>query len=505
MTHKFIYPLFTCLLVLAALGMSLALYSCNASEEEVENDSYLAAASVAVTNFHLSPDIRVMRNLDSVFFSIDLEHGVIFNADSLPKGTNVGKLTPKITYPQSVSSAIIEMKGGSHREDSSFDYARTPTDTVDFTGNVTLTLSTADNKITKTYSIKVNVHQEDPDTLYWDNLASMNLPSRLPDPLNQRSVAYGSGVLSLILENDNSYTLATSSDVFEGRWTKKALSLSFTPNVRSMAAAADGTLYMLSEDGDLYTSADGSEWSRLDSGWDEIIGTFGDVLLGTGRNEYAGLMLSWPRDSYPEIELPEGFPATGFSNPIVFSNRWTSDPTIVIFGGESSLSDGNSASWAFDGSQWVNIAESPLPALSGISVVSYYSYLKSATSGLLKEFEVYLAFGGKDSKGNVNRTVFISYDRGIQWQKAQEFSQLPDFISAGYSLDAISLGTEMQSNLSDRWKSQSRRKLPFQIDGDLVRWECPYIFLFGGFDNTDKLIPEIRSGVLQRLTFTPLF
>lgn len=498
--------LLNCLMVLLIAGSGITITSCNAKEEETLTDNYVASESVAVTGFSLAADLRVMRNLDSVFFSIDLEHGVIFNADSLPKGTNITKLTPKIKYPSSVKTAVIEMTGGTHRE-GTVNYYNNANDTIDFTGSVKLTLGTTDNEITKTYTLKVNVHQADPDTIYWENTATMALPSRMADPLEQKSIAWGNGVMTIVKEADSSYTLATTSDIFEAIWTKQQLEPGFTPALHTLTPASDGTLYMLSESGELMASADGARtWSSLDSGWQEIIGMYGEILLGTSLESSTLTMKSWPQGSMPAMEMPAGFPLTGYTSPVEFINRWTPDPTIVIFGGYPFASSGKSPAWAFDGSQWVNIAENALPSMQGMSVVKYYSYLNSSSNGLLKEFEVFLAFGGIDANGNLNNTIYVSYDYGINWQKAQEYMQLPASMVSGSGLDALTLGTSMQSNLSDRWKSApSRRKLPFVIDGDIVKWECPYIFLFGGYDSNGKLIGSVRSGVLQRLTFEPLF
>lgn len=457
----------------------------------------MTTESVAITNFSLTADIKIMKNLDSVFFSIDLEHGVVFNADSLPRGTNVTKLVPKISYPSTVTSAVLEMAGGTHRE-GTVDYHTNSSDTIDFTGDVTLTLKAGEN-ISKVYYLKVNVHKEDPDTVYWDHLGSMALPSRLPNPKAQKTVAYGKGVLCLIQENDGTFTSSISADVFAGSWNKNAVSFPAAPVVPSLTS--DGSrLYVLDNNGDLLSSEDGTSWQTVSNGWKQIIGMYGDAVVGIKGFQ----MISYPDGAVPSLTMPDEFPVSGYSNPIVFSNRWSTDSTIVIFGGVTSSGKVSSASWAFDGSQWVDIADRQLPPLEGLSVVDYYSYLNSASNGLLKEFEAYLAFGGRDAFGNVNDKVYITYDNGINWQLAQAYMQLPENVEAGYMVDAITLGTSMQSNLSDRWSV--KRRLPFNIDGDVISWECPYIFLFGGYGaDMISLNSRIRSGVLQRLTFAPLF
>lgn len=498
-THNKIASYINMALIAAGVALSVSLGSCNAKDDEDSSGgAYVSTESVAITAFSLNPDMRVMPHLDSVFFSIDLEHAVVYNADSLPKGTRVVKLIPKISYPSSVTSATIEMTGGTHRE-GTVDYIAHPNDTIDFTGNVTLTLGADDNKIKKTYTLKVNVHNADPDTIIWNQEGSMPLPSRASKPKAQKSTVCGGKVVTMIEESDGTYTLAETSDIFGGVWTSKQVSLGFTPRIDSFSAAEDGTLYMLASNGDLMSSTTGNSWARISTGWDMVIGWYGDALLGSSE----GKMCSWPAQAVSPIALPDNFPESGFSKPIEFNNRWSSEPTIVIFGGLCPDGTLSTASWAFDGSSWANIADSPLPALEGVAVVNYYSFLNSSSNGQLKEFNAYLAFGGRDKAGNINTTTFVTYDNGISWQRARKYMQLPETVTVGYSADALTIGTSMSSNLSNRWKA--RRHLPFEIDGDLILWECPYIFLFGGYDANYSLNPEIRSGVLQRLTFAPLF
>ena len=502
MTHNKLTSYLNCFIILLGIVCGVAASSCNAKDEDVVPDNYVTTESVAITAFSLTADLRVMRNLDSVYFSIDLEHGVVFNADSLPKGTNVTKLIPKISYPSSVTSAVIEMTGGTHRE-GTVKYHSNSTDTIDFSGHVTLTLSTSDNAITKTYNLKVNVHKEDPDTIYWDNIYTAELPSRMPSPKAQKSVAFGKGVMSLIEEADGSHTISTTQDIFQNIWVKDVADLKFAPVIESLTSSDYGLLYILDNTGTLYESEDGKSWHEAASGWQQIIGPYGETLLGMKSDAGKRVLTSLDDGNYDQIVMPENFPVSGYTAPIEFSNRWSTDPTIVIFGGLTPSGTLSSASWAFDGSQWADISDNALPALEGLSVVNYYSYLKSASNSILKEFEAYLAFGGRDSFGNANHTIYITYDHGINWQRAQEYMQFPSGVQAGFMVNALTMGTERQGNLSDRWNV--KRRLPFEIDGDIIKWECPYIFLFGGYDTDMQLIGNIRSGVLQRLTFVPLF
>ena len=86
--HK---PLHYILLAAAAVGIA----ACNSKADE--NPDAPAYSSATVTDFKLYEDSKILPNLDSVYFSIDLANALIYNADSLPYGTPINKLRPMIT------------------------------------------------------------------------------------------------------------------------------------------------------------------------------------------------------------------------------------------------------------------------------------------------------------------------------------------------------------------------------------------------------------------------
>ncbi|MDE5808247.1 MAG: hypothetical protein K2H76_09025, partial [Muribaculaceae bacterium] len=109
---------------LMAAVMASGIASCNKKTEEPEDETekIVYLPNVAVTSFKLKANKDVMPKLDSVFFSVDLDHGVIFNADSLPVGAKVNKLVPSISYSSAITSALIIMEGGTTRNDTGHKY-----------------------------------------------------------------------------------------------------------------------------------------------------------------------------------------------------------------------------------------------------------------------------------------------------------------------------------------------------------------------------------------------
>ena len=96
------------ILSLAAFFAVTAFIGCNSSDDYTSAEN--VSSSVAVYSFKISKDDSVLANLDTVFFSIDLVNGRIFNADSLPFGTKTNKLVPVINVVNGASAATLTWK-----------------------------------------------------------------------------------------------------------------------------------------------------------------------------------------------------------------------------------------------------------------------------------------------------------------------------------------------------------------------------------------------------------
>lgn len=483
--------------------------SCNKKTESATEESYVPASSVAVTNFSLKSKTGAKVRLDSVFFSIDLNRGVIFNADSLPVGTDVTKLVPVISYVSTASAVTLTQSGGI--KEGEINYKANPTDTVDFSGKVVLKITAEDATTTRSYDIKVNVHQVEPDSLVWDELAVTPMPSRLSTPETQKTVKYKDTSYSLIKESDGSYTLAVATDLIAGVWEKKIPTLDFEPDVRTMRATSN-LLYILDTTGVLHTSADGLTWDNTGSVWINIIGAYDDAMLGI-RSEGGKLVYTcWPADAgYAETEVPADFPIAGYTDLVQFSNRWTTLPIGFMAGGrcaDLSLSD---KIWAFDGDHWAVLCQGMFPEMEGAVIFPYVVYRKTSSSLVQTEFSVWMLMGGATDDGYGNRMIYVSYDNGVNWYEAQDQMLLPDHFPSLINTDGVVMQWPKQASLTSNWSKMSGRPLPgmarlkYKVEDYEVYWDCPYIYIFGGMLESGALNNQIWRGVLNRLTFIPQF
>lgn len=488
---------------------SVGMMSCNDKSDPVEEDettNIVNVPNVAVTSFSLRSDSKVMSNLDSVFFSIDLNHGVIYNADSLPKGTPVDKLIPVIKYSDYITKALITMEGGITKTGES-DYYASPSDTIDFSGKVTLTIATADDAMSKDYVIKVNVHKQNPDSLQWDQIAVTGLPSRLGSPKAQGTVDHSGMAVCLIEESDGSFTLAQSDDIYANIWTKQQVALSFMPDLGTFTSTSDA-FYILDTTGELYTSADALAWTSTGEVWVALLGGYEDTVLGLETTSEGLFHAQYPAKNMTRKAAETDFPIKGCSNLAQHSNKWTLSPVGIICGGILATGDYTSATWGFDGREWVKLSDGGIPQITGAALVPYYAFRNLSSSIYPTEMKVWMLVGGMLSDGAFNRDLYISYNNGVNWRKADSNLNLPASIPATLYWDPMVALQKHSTNISDAWKiveSRCATRASWSVNGDDLTWECPYIYLTGGLDESGTLRNAIWRGAINRLRFAPIF
>lgn len=480
---------------------AILLIACN---KKSDFETYQDQSTLAVTGFSLKID-HLNVGLDSAYFAIDLNQGVIYNPDSLKPGTPINKLVPVISYSNDVETATLTMTGGTTRQ-GDVDYKAHPTDSIDFTGNVTLTLTRG--IYSRTYRLKVNVHKEYADSLRWDEAARTSLPSRMANPLRQKTVTLpDSTALSLIQENDGSYTLASSSDLYANRWSTKAVTLPFTPRVETFASA-EGKLFLLDTDGNLFEGNTDGNWQATGQVWTAMIGDYLESVVGLRTKEGKTVFAQYPQVNLVEKTIPDDFPVSGFSNFVTLHNKWTLSPVAFFMGGMRADGTLSPATWAFDGAEWIRLNDADLPPMEQASIIPYYYYRSTTSAGSLQEYRVWMITGGRLADNRINRTVYMTYDSGVNWRRGATSLQLPEAIPDMWGCDNVVAASPKSSDISANWKVAFRRnrpaRLPYEVDGNIIRWECPYIYLIGGTDANGKLCNTIWRGVLNRLTFVPI-
>ena len=163
-----------------AAMVAMNLQSCNKKDEPESSTStdytVYSSASTMVSSFSLKDNSKILANLSNVKFAIDQERGLIYNADSLPKGTRVNALCVDLTCASTVSSRQFIVKNGSVQGDTTITFTSSSRDSIDFTGDVTLRIISRDGNHTRDYKVSVNVHKLNPDTITWPESQRRELP-----------------------------------------------------------------------------------------------------------------------------------------------------------------------------------------------------------------------------------------------------------------------------------------------------------------------------------------
>lgn len=478
-----------------AVGASIVIASCNSSTTDYTVDTY---SSAVVRTFSFSENDSIIANLDSVFFSIDLVKGQIYNATPMPYGTRVTALTPVITSLNGFSVAELTVTRAG-KADTVYNYLTNSSDTMDFTNPVKLRVVSPDGICERTYTITVNVYKEDPDSLTWDRLDRRNLPSNYAYPTEQRTVRQGTTLHCLTASTDE-YCLATlqgsldaivGSEADLGDWAKKTITFPATPRI-STFTATDDALYIICDDGLLYSSSDeGSTWTSTGCEWSTIYGGYGATLTGAACDKSG----NWTLQTYPTLSatpLPDNMPVSGTSAAVTYSFAMSDTPQMLIVGGRKKDGSLSTDTWGFDGSTWVKISKRGLPeGLEGIAVAPYYTYT-TAADWTTQTIQTLITFGGRKADGTNNSTVYISSDYGINWSKAGQSLQLPAYIPALYDAQAFTISSTLSGTIKPAVKVPSET------------WTVPYIYFFGGVNDNGQTSNNVWRGVINLLSLKPV-
>ncbi len=503
------------------IGLTAAAALAGAASCNSDTDSDLTLPSnVMVTSFSLTDDDKVLDNLDSVFFSIDLNKGLIFNADSMPYGTKTDKLIPIIVTAGVSSAQLIVTRPG--KSDTIYNYLENSTDSIDFSnGPVTLRLKSLSGTADKDYKIYVNVHKVKSDSLVWNRLERTSLPSLFSVVNSQQTVKSGNTVYCLT-KYDRRYSMAASDNPASGDWNKAEVSFSFNPVISSLSAT-DDALYILDESNRLYRSTDGGiAWTATGISVDHIYGGY-DTRLICGRTAN-GRVTTLEYPSMKTTLMPADFPASATSMPIKYTFEMSTTPQLMIVGGRLPDNSMTAATWSYDGNTWARLSKGePEMALGEMTVVPYFTFSHNS-AWIFNKYSVLLAFGGFDKDGKNHKTTYISYNYGVSWRRADSLLQLPDYVPAMRNARGFIVDKTMKTDAADThgWKTYPSVKLrqgwsfidtPVQpvcsalsplVSEPVVEWESPYIYVFGGEGDMAQTYNTLWRAVINRLTFKPI-
>ena len=484
--------------------MLTAVTGCNSDEDTITTEIQIPV-SAEVLGFKLSAASTVITNMDSVFFSIDQLNLRIFNADSLPVGTNVTRMVPSI----SVSSAsIIELhvkRAG--LTDTVYNYIDNSTDSIDFTNPVELRIVSYDGLSSARYTINVNVHKTNPDTLMWSSLDERGLPSSLGSVTNM-GAARNKDTFHCLTTDGTDYCMATATDP-SGEWSYSTPQLGFKPKVETLSATEDA-LFMLSDANALMTSADnGKTWTSTGQTWQTIYGGHENQLLGLALTDGRNQLVTWPATT--AVDAPVDFPLSGTSQAITYAVEMSDQPQTLIVGGR--LADGSLSrdTWGYDGSRWIKVSQIGFPhGFEDMTVFPYYVVNLNKTNWTTNNESVLVAIQGRADADTLSTQVYMSADMGMHWGVGDDIlfsaQSMPARVGARAFMYKKTMYAQSRGNIADVWRTiiAERNAVISRAIKPISEWECPYVYIFGGRDVNGALENAVYRGVINRFTFKPI-
>lgn len=472
--------------IISGLLIGGLLTACNKKTDDDEDETSLAdvgSASTIVTGFSLKSNHKLLVGLDSVFFSIDQVTAQIFNADSLPNGTDVRKLQVSVSAPTAAKSVDIIMPSLYNGKDTVINYLKNPKDSINFSqGSVMLRVTSASGQEERVYTVKVNVHKINADSLQW-NATCEKLPSNLSQrPVDAKSVQLGDKYYTLTT-NSTGASMAISTDPLLGQWNSQSTELPADARVQTLCATTDA-LYIIGGD-KLFRSTDGLTWTDTETeGWTWLYGGYDTDIVGAKGSQWA----TYPTSATGAI--PAAMPVKGTSTLWTYTDDWFISPQAIFVGGVTADGSYSGDAWGFDGANWGRLSSrNALPEAEGITLFPYFTYRTGNNKFyIITRYSCWIAIGGKTEKG-LNNKVYISLDNGVNWREAPLAMQLPSALSPRFGASVM---------LADKTYGVSRAVTP------ITSWDAPFILLSGGKNAQGSLYDQLWTGVINRLTFKPL-
>lgn len=357
-------------------------------------------------------------------FTINQLTREIENKDSLPYGTHIDKVITSITYD--AGALAYRPKG------ADTDTLWTSTDSIDFSGD-TYKMSTItpiefkvyaySGAIGQAYKVKVNVHQQIPDTIAWkkfDNFFSNG-------NLSKQKAVYANGKVYVFGENGGTHIeYSDVSDDNPKPW------VTITDNVPAdidtySATACAGYIYFL--------AGNNKRLYKLDVNSNEITSvgteTF-EMLIGGNdikselyavKNGESGIYRenTWTKDTDPFTQFQADQPF--FSNTTTASYNSNITTTVALCYNQGNTANDTTAlvfNRISSDNKWEERMQNlPLPNLENVTMI-YYDGKLYAFGGGYKEIKPFSQF-------------YCSTDNGLCWRPVTECMAFPAEFSELYT------------------------------------------------------------------------
>lgn len=318
--------------ILVVLVTIFSFSSCLKSDDDIEYSSN------DIISYFALPDILGKQ----YYFTIDQINGEIYNRDSLPYKSDT--IIDKILIKQISSGGIIEY------DNSYFEYL---VDSVDLRKPLELTVHAPDGKNSKKYEVKVNVHQQEPDSLTWKFLGN-----KFPDAFSNshQTIILNDQLLAYSPEGK----VATSKLSDGANWTLEKTTAPDNLNINTLIVSQN-TLYGVTTEGEVFESTDGLQFNKNEIMSQQFVVT----LIHSYKNKIFGIVKENETTYFATItlngdenwsifeEVPTNFPIENIS-AINYTTRTGTD-RIIMVGKPESPSTTTTPWFTTNGKNWFDM------------------------------------------------------------------------------------------------------------------------------------------------------
>lgn len=247
--------------ILAAAGL---LTSCLESEEiELGSNAYIVSFSINDIKTKIPSktasggDTTLVKTTYGSYYTFAIDHvaGEVYNVDSLPKGTDVTRVSVNMGVD---AGYVYYYQDGENR-------LFTTEDSVDFTSPVLFTVYSEDALGSRSYYIRLNVHQADTDSLVWTRVENNNFHA---GRMTAEKLVQLRDYLLVFGEMNGVPTVMDGKLDGEFNYAKKEWDLRGLhkqAQVDYSSIVAHGNAVYLLADGKLYSSITGVDWTAESS------------------------------------------------------------------------------------------------------------------------------------------------------------------------------------------------------------------------------------------------
>lgn len=436
----------------------------------------------------------LLSELGKTKFSIDQRNAIIYNHDSLPFLTKLPNRVV-VTYTngrgddgnlqtvpeegeepvwiQSEDSVYIVNTVVIYNPVWNDETNKLETDTVFITKFAEFNV-VAKDLTTKKYSLKINIHQVDPDSIRYEPIAS---DLSFLDSEENKTVKFNNSYFTYVKDAEGVSTYQSTDMITWEKINIAYYAMGIPPIlpkntiVKEIKSSEQG-VFALTETGELYTTVNGYHWQFVNVEYPvkSILG-----YMHTNALQQEGLALIVEKEGnlvfafmsefstalvkYGTV-VPANFPISDF---LVVNNQSNVVNRITVVNGISSSDEDLNTVWTTeDGLKWVFLTkkQGSLPLIKGGNAFIYNGRIYFAGGVVVGETE-----------NPFNERVYTSRDGGMTWQQEAAKAEFPESFERRMNASSV-------------------------VDNEGI-----YFYMIGGTDNAGSARRDVWKGVVNSRTF----